>query len=123
MRCSCSGMDMAQCDTARSHSGRALHNRHQKRNGLHNLNRRASHLTISPSLQAAKEDKAPRAKSAYQFYCDSIRDAVKAEPGNADLKMTDFAKLFGERWAKLSAKDKAVSGRGGGVRRAYICIA
>lgn len=57
-----------------------------------------------------KKEKDPnlpkRAKSAYLFYSIEMWPKVVAENAGKNLSAPDVAKIIGEKWAKLSEKDK-----------------
>lgn len=70
---------------------------------------RSAHLAAARTAstpQAAKEEGKARVKSAYQLWSDSERDNIKKE--DSSLKMTDIAKVLGERWKALGEDEKAV---------------
>ncbi|KAL7751271.1 FACT complex subunit [Sorochytrium milnesiophthora] len=54
----------------------------------------------------AKSDGPKRASSAYIFFSNDIRDAVRQE--NPDLKITELSKIIGQRWKDLDQAAKQV---------------
>jgi hypothetical protein len=88
-----------RCPAGRAHLGRHARHAHAP----------TPPIPLPPQPQAAKEDTKARVKSAYQLWSDSERDNIKAE--DSSLKMTDIAKVLGERWKALGDDEKAVRGR------------
>ena len=63
---------------------------------------------VSTDISKMKPKKDPnmpkKPKSAYMFFCDEHRQTVMKE--NKDAKMGEISKILGEKWKKLSDKDK-----------------
>ena len=60
---------------------------------------------IKRCLKTKKDPNAPKgSKSAYMFWCNDNRAAIKAKHPN--YKMTEIAKELGVQWKKVRAKDK-----------------
>ncbi|CCI45662.1 hypothetical protein ABG067_005126 [Albugo candida] len=58
------------------------------------------------SIRKKKDPDAPkRALSAYFFFCNEARDALRRE--NPDMKITDISRLLAEKWRDLPEKKRA----------------